>query len=1290
MTSPFLVGLDAGGGGARCVVLEVATRKVSEAHRSWVHPPAPDTGGWGFDFDLANAERCLIEATREALRKSGAGAADVAGIAATSMRQGLVLLDGEGRTLLAVPNRDARSAGEGMELAERGEEIQARLGRWPSPVLMAARLLWLSRAEPEAMRRARVALNINEWIAHWLGAEDLTDPSQALESLLAGPHDCAWDRDFIESLGIPPKILPPIRPAGSRAGTLSREAAELLGLRPGIPIAVGGADTQCGLLGISALSPGDVGAIAGTTTPVQLVTSSPLLDPEARMWTGAHVIPGCWVLESNAGSTGDALEWFARLMHPSAANPVARLAGEAATSAPGSGGATSTVGATVMNARAMTVPVGSFTMTHLPIGGKIVRRSDLARAVFEGLAFAIEANLRQILSVAGVEVREMRLGGGIARSELWCQILSEVLGFPVVVPAASEASAVGAALCAGVGAGLFPDLRQAAAVLLTEGRRYVPEPARVARYREVRSGWDEMRRARVPVDELASGMILQTLSAAPEEDEAAASPLFQPRILVTADLDEASLGKLRAVGEVEYASYREAMRLLSGPDLVEALAGFHIFITEVDVVDAEALQHLPDLRLVVACRGQAVNVDAAACTAYGIPVLHAPGRNADAVADLALGFMLMLLRKLPQASAFLREPGGEAGDMGRMGRAFQDLQGAELWGKTVGLVGMGAVGRRVVQRLIPFGARVLVFDPLLSPEAISAAGAEAATLSDLLVASDVVSLHAAVTDETRGLIGKEALAQMRPGSVLVNTARAALLDEAALEEALRSGALAGAALDVFAVEPPGSDHPLLSFPNVIATPHIGGNTGQVRAHQGEIVVGDVLRLLQGQPPEHALNPEALREFRWEERRPAPSASVLASLASAPGPAVRDLEQAPKPSPGILQRGLARLRGRAAEAEAAPAPITPSPEGSMLEVIRLFLERAKADPALRAFAKGQNLTTHYVLTDPSLEFVMSFKDGAVETSIGQPSQPADVRLKMKAEVFDKIFTGQSNATKAAMTGKLSFSGDTRRAMGIQRVQGDLTRLYQEARAAAGGPGDLSAASRPAGAAPAPALARPAAAPPAPALGGDERDELVAVVKELYSTGLITATGGNLSVRIPGADQLWITPSALFKGDLRPEVMVRIDLKGQTLDEDARSPSSEWRMHCAVFRTRPEVEAVIHAHAPYATTLVMSGLPFLPVSTEAAFLGDVPRVPFIMPGTQELADAVASALGTGPAVLMQNHGILVAGSSLRRAADQAEVLERSSQLILGCYAVGREPPVIPDDILATLREAGKMMG
>jgi len=207
-------------------------------------------------------------------------------------------------------------------------------------------------------------------------------------------------------------------------------------------------------------------------------------------------------------------------------------------------------------------------------------------------------------------------------------------------------------------------------------------------------------------------------------------------------------------------------------------------------------------------------------------------------------------------------------------------------------------------------------------------------------------------------------------------------------------------------------------------------------------------------------------------------------------------------------------------------------------------------------------------------------------------------------------------------------------------------------------------------------------------GDERDELCDVIDELYRIELITATGGNVSVRVPGEEAMWITPSAMFKGNLDPEIMVKMGMDGKKIG-DGGSPSSESIVHIAMYRARPRAKAVIHCHAAKATILANTDLPFLPISTEAAFIGEIPRLPFIMPGTTELADAVGAAAQDCHAVLLKNHGLLVAGMSLRKAADMAEVIERTAEIILGCYAVGKEPPVLPDDVVAQLREMGEMM-
>lgn len=208
--------------------------------------------------------------------------------------------------------------------------------------------------------------------------------------------------------------------------------------------------------------------------------------------------------------------------------------------------------------------------------------------------------------------------------------------------------------------------------------------------------------------------------------------------------------------------------------------------------------------------------------------------------------------------------------------------------------------------------------------------------------------------------------------------------------------------------------------------------------------------------------------------------------------------------------------------------------------------------------------------------------------------------------------------------------------------------------------------------------------------DVRDEMCSVIDELRGLGLITATGGNVSARCgDDSEHAWITPSGMFKGALKPELLVRVDRDGKPAYAGQPAPSSEWLIHAAILRARPDVTAVVHCHAPKATTLVNSDLPFLPISTEAAFLANIGRVPFIMPGTEALASGLVQALGKGWAVLMQNHGLIVAARSLRRASDITQIVERTAEVILGGYAVGKPPPVLPADVVLALSQKQDLM-
>ncbi|WP_034302684.1 hydroxyacid dehydrogenase [Herbaspirillum sp. RV1423] len=272
-------------------------------------------------------------------------------------------------------------------------------------------------------------------------------------------------------------------------------------------------------------------------------------------------------------------------------------------------------------------------------------------------------------------------------------------------------------------------------------------------------------------------------------------------------------------------------------------------------LNADLLARMP-LLLVAASYGAGYDpIDVPACTAAGVAVTNQAGGNAQAVAEHAIGMMMTLLKRIPE--------GHVAVTVGRIGRR-EDLMGRELAGKTVGIVGLGHVGARTAALLRVFGGKVLAYDPYLDEQACKQRGAEKVEMDELLHESDVITLHCPLSTDTRNLFDAEKFAAMRAGAIFINTARGSTYDEVALEQALQSGHLAGAGLDVWEQEPPSPEHPLLRHANVLASPHTAGVTHESRDRVARYAAQTFLETAAGKLPERLVNPVV--QTRFEERR----------------------------------------------------------------------------------------------------------------------------------------------------------------------------------------------------------------------------------------------------------------------------------------------------------------------------------------------------------------------------------------------------------------------------------------
>jgi autoinducer 2 (AI-2) kinase len=477
------------------VLFDETGRQVGAGQREWTHHEPPGVPG-GQDFDVSGGWIAIAVCVREALHAAGASGGDVAAVAATSMREGIVLYDRAGHEIWACPNVDSRSADEAAELAREGSaaKIYAEAGDWVS-ITSPARLRWLARHQPGILDAAGSMGMLSDWILYRLSGNHVTEPSCGSSSGMFRLAERRWSESITALCGLPAAALPPVVDPGAVVGQVTTAAAELTGLSEGTLVVAGGADTQLGLLGAGTLE-NEYTAVAGTFWQNTVLLAEPLIDPEVRLRTLCHVLPGEWMLEGIGFYCGMAMRWFrdafcdqeSTLARARGVDPYVVMEEEAAK-AP-AGGVVAIL-SNVMNARRWVHASPSFLGFNLgdPVAGG---RGACVRAIEEAAAYVTRGHRDIITGLTGLDFEETVFTGGAAKGQLWPQIMADVLGLPVHVPAVTESSALGAAICAGVGAGVYASLLEPRESLRSYAATFEPGPAARAEYDERYHAWREI------------------------------------------------------------------------------------------------------------------------------------------------------------------------------------------------------------------------------------------------------------------------------------------------------------------------------------------------------------------------------------------------------------------------------------------------------------------------------------------------------------------------------------------------------------------------------------------------------------------------------------------------------------------------------------------------------------------------------------------------------------------------------------------------------------------------------
>jgi len=454
---------DLGTSGGKSAVVGEDGRVLASKKENWAAKMSPALEAAGREFDSSEVRSKLIDGARSALKASGLRPDQVTTISSTSIRFGYVFLDKDDNILYFGSNMDGRGFFEqGAFVEVAGDQTHEVTGLYPPMLFSIPKLLWFKENAPSVYQRVAKIMNVHDWWLYTLSGGFLTDRSSASTTGLFDIKKSRWSQELMGAFGLDPSLLPEVAESGKVMGDLSGEFRTQLGLGRAA-VVTGGPDTQIGLLGTGCAVPGETGMVAGATNPCQQVVDSLPPTLGKKLLVGAYVLPGTFVVEANAGSSGLVYDWAVKLYAGSADDPYGRAAELISRAPNGPTGIISMLGAQIMVSEKIFVlkPAVSVFPSPMMGGMELADPGAFLKGVIEELCYAAACNLDEVEQYTGNRAARLKLTGGLVRNKEFLSILSSTTGKDVLPSLNHDGTMVGVALCCMVGSGRYPNLLEA-------------------------------------------------------------------------------------------------------------------------------------------------------------------------------------------------------------------------------------------------------------------------------------------------------------------------------------------------------------------------------------------------------------------------------------------------------------------------------------------------------------------------------------------------------------------------------------------------------------------------------------------------------------------------------------------------------------------------------------------------------------------------------------------------------------------------------------------------------------